>query len=94
MFLFETMLRTRYYIPQTAVRWEYLTTSDTTSLCPHKGMANCEWPNLTRTKQKSLNSQKKRDYNVVIEGKEYRDVIWIYKSTTLEVRNFGAGLFH
>ncbi|KAL6718846.1 hypothetical protein ACLMJK_003080 [Lecanora helva] len=34
------MLRTRYYMPKTALQWEYLTESDTTSLCPYKGVAN------------------------------------------------------
>ena len=60
-FLHETSLRTRYYMPKTAVReafqsfriysscnvqlqahWEYLSESQTTSLCPYKGVANCE----------------------------------------------------
>lgn len=40
MFLHETMLRTRHYMPKTAARWEYLTESETTSVCPYKGMAN------------------------------------------------------
>lgn len=64
MFLFETMLPTRYYMPQTVARWEYLTKSDTTTLCPYKGMANY--------------------YNVVVNGKEYKDLIWWYKTPTLE----------
>ncbi|KAM0795356.1 hypothetical protein BDR22DRAFT_826087 [Usnea florida] len=58
LFLFETKLRTRYYMPQTAVRWEYLTQSDTTTMCPYKGMANY--------------------------GREYKDLIWCYKTPTLE----------
>ncbi|KAL8738724.1 MAG: hypothetical protein Q9181_000546 [Wetmoreana brouardii] len=44
MFLFETMLRTRYYMPKTAIQWQYTTPSDTTTLCPYKGMA--EYYNL------------------------------------------------
>ncbi|KAH7068023.1 hypothetical protein BKA63DRAFT_581287 [Paraphoma chrysanthemicola] len=40
MFLFETSLRTRYYIPPTDVKWECLEPSDTESLCPYKGKAN------------------------------------------------------
>ncbi|CAF9937875.1 hypothetical protein IMSHALPRED_000577 [Imshaugia aleurites] len=64
MFLFETMLPTRYYMPQSVVRWDYLTKSDTTSLCPYKGMANY--------------------YNVVVNGKEYKDLIWRYETPTLE----------
>ncbi|KAL9595003.1 MAG: hypothetical protein Q9219_006702 [cf. Caloplaca sp. 3 TL-2023] len=44
MFLFETMLRPRYYMPKTAVNWKYVTPSTTTSLCPYKGTA--EYYNL------------------------------------------------
>ncbi|KAL8716970.1 MAG: hypothetical protein Q9225_005742 [Loekoesia sp. 1 TL-2023] len=44
MFLFETMLRPRYYMPKTAIQWQYTTPSDTTSLCPYKGTA--EYYNL------------------------------------------------
>jgi len=40
IFLFETMLRPRYYLSTPSVRWELLTESDTTSYCPYKGMAN------------------------------------------------------
>lgn len=40
MFLFETTLRTRYYLPLTSVQWEYLVPSETESLCPYKGKAN------------------------------------------------------
>jgi uncharacterized protein (DUF427 family) len=40
LFLLETTLRTRHYLPPTSVRWEYLTPSNTETLCPYKGMAN------------------------------------------------------
>jgi uncharacterized protein (DUF427 family) len=40
LFLLETTLRTRYYLPPTSVKWEYLVQSDTASLCPYKGRAN------------------------------------------------------
>jgi uncharacterized protein (DUF427 family) len=40
LFLLETTLRTRYYLPPTSVNWEYLVQSDTTTLCPYKGSAN------------------------------------------------------
>ncbi|RFU27440.1 hypothetical protein B7463_g8898, partial [Scytalidium lignicola] len=59
MFLFETGLRTRYYLPKTSVQWKYLTKSDTTSKCPYKGLAQY--------------------YNIVIDGKEYKDTIWWYE---------------
>ncbi|KAL9002180.1 MAG: hypothetical protein Q9188_004876 [Gyalolechia gomerana] len=39
MFLFETMLRPRYYMPKTAVQWKYVTPSSTTALCPYKGQS-------------------------------------------------------
>jgi uncharacterized protein (DUF427 family) len=40
LFLLETTLRTRYYLPPTCIRWEYLVPSETESLCPYKGKAN------------------------------------------------------
>ncbi|KAH4043138.1 hypothetical protein HBH98_230720 [Parastagonospora nodorum] len=40
LFLLETTLRTRYYLPPTNVKWEYLVPSDMASLCPYKGRAN------------------------------------------------------
>lgn len=40
LFLLETTLRTRYYLPPTSVKWEYLTPSETGTLCPYKGKAN------------------------------------------------------
>jgi len=39
LFLLETTLRTRHYLPPTSVNWEYLTPSDTLTLCPYKGRA-------------------------------------------------------
>ena len=39
VFLYETLLRTRYYLTSTAVEWKFLGESDTTSYCPYKGMA-------------------------------------------------------
>lgn len=40
LLLLETTLRTRYYLPPTSVKWEYLRRSDTQTLCPYKGSAN------------------------------------------------------
>ncbi|CZS90410.1 uncharacterized protein RAG0_01504 [Rhynchosporium agropyri] len=40
VFLFETMLRTRFYLDPTAVEWCCLRQSETVSFCPYKGMAN------------------------------------------------------
>ncbi|TAQ87830.1 hypothetical protein B7494_g3840 [Chlorociboria aeruginascens] len=39
-FLFETGLRTRFYLPKTSVDWQYLSESQTTTKCPYKGKAN------------------------------------------------------
>lgn len=38
--LFETMLRTRYYLPATCVDFTVLTPSDTVTSCPYKGDAS------------------------------------------------------
>lgn len=39
MFLFETGLPTRYYMPKTDVRFDLLTPTDTRTACPYKGTA-------------------------------------------------------
>ena len=39
LFLFETGLPTRYYIPKTDVRFDLLTPTDTQTACPYKGTA-------------------------------------------------------
>jgi uncharacterized protein (DUF427 family) len=39
MFLFETGLPTRYYIPKTDVRFDLLTPTDSQTACPYKGTA-------------------------------------------------------
>lgn len=40
LFLFETSLRTRYYVPPTSVNWAVLSRSETVTYCPYKGRAN------------------------------------------------------
>jgi len=40
VFLYETMLRTRYYLSAVGVKYGYLRPSETESYCPYKGMAN------------------------------------------------------
>ncbi|TVY34959.1 hypothetical protein LSUB1_G006592 [Lachnellula subtilissima] len=40
VFLYETMLRTRYYVSAVGVEYGYLRPSETESYCPYKGMAN------------------------------------------------------
>ncbi|OAG09602.1 DUF427-domain-containing protein [Paraphaeosphaeria sporulosa] len=64
LFLLETTLRTRYYLPPTSVNWEVLSKSDTITYCPYKGRANY--------------------YNVTINGKEYKDLVWYYQYPTAE----------
>lgn len=39
VFLFETMLRPRYYLSPATVRYDLLRESDTTTYCPYKGLA-------------------------------------------------------
>jgi uncharacterized protein (DUF427 family) len=39
VFLYETMLRPRYYLNPADIKYEFLTESETTSYCPYKGMA-------------------------------------------------------
>ncbi len=40
VFLFETGIRTRYYLPRHAVRRDMLVPSDTKTRCPYKGLAS------------------------------------------------------
>ncbi len=40
VFVFETGMRTRYYLPRAAVRSEILVPSDTKTRCPYKGVAS------------------------------------------------------
>lgn len=54
LFLLETTLRTRYYLPPTSVKWEYLTPSDTETLCPYKGKANYYHANVNGKQYKNL----------------------------------------
>ena len=40
MSLWETRFPARWYLPRTAIKWEYLTPSDTKTGCPYKGEAS------------------------------------------------------
>ncbi|RDL40341.1 Uncharacterized protein BP5553_00320 [Venustampulla echinocandica] len=64
MFLFETGLRTRFYLPKSSVQWQYLSESKTSSKCPYKGIA--------------------KYYDVTIDGKVWKDVVWWYEFPTVE----------
>ena len=64
LFLLETSLRPRYYLPPTSVNWQVLSKSDTETYCPYKGRANY--------------------YNITVNGKEYKDLVWYYQYPTLE----------
>ena len=59
IFLLETSLRPRYYLPPTSVNWSVLSKSDTETFCPYKGRANY--------------------YNITVNGKEYKDLVWYYQ---------------
>lgn len=39
---------------------------------------------LSPGKQRTLTFQSQSDYNVVVNGKEYKDLIWWYKTPTVE----------
>ena len=54
LFLLETTLRTRHYFPPTSVKWEYLTASNTETLCPYKGSANYWSANINGKVYKDL----------------------------------------
>ncbi len=41
--LFETGIRTRWYLDRTAVRWEHLEATDTRTRCPYKGITSNYW---------------------------------------------------
>jgi uncharacterized protein (DUF427 family) len=62
--LFETNYPGRWYLPRTAIQWQYLVPSDTHTACPYKGEASY--------------------YSALIDGKEYKDVVWWYKSPLQE----------
>ncbi|KAF2475120.1 DUF427-domain-containing protein [Lindgomyces ingoldianus] len=54
LFLLETMLRPRYYLPPTSVKWEYLTKSNTETYCPYKGKANYYNANINGKEYKDV----------------------------------------
>jgi len=49
-------------------------------VCPYKGMSNCEPQSLLVWR----NTDTEKDYNVVVNGKEHKDLIWWYKYPTAE----------
>lgn len=50
-------------------------------MCPYKGIANCECPESIGKEPQLLT---RKDYNVVIDGKEHKDLIWWYRHPTAE----------
>jgi uncharacterized protein (DUF427 family) len=64
LFLLETTLRRRTYVPPTCVNWEVLRRSQQLTLCPYKGRAEY--------------------YDVCLQGKVYRDLVWYYRYPTAE----------
>lgn len=52
--LFETGLPTRYYIPKEDVNFDYLTPTDTETICPYKGFAAYWSVNVNGTEHKDL----------------------------------------
>ncbi|KAF2821978.1 DUF427-domain-containing protein [Ophiobolus disseminans] len=54
LFLLETTLRTRYYLPPTSVKWDLLMPSDLETLCPYKGKANYYHVNVDGKLHKNL----------------------------------------
>jgi uncharacterized protein (DUF427 family) len=54
LFLLETGLPRRYYLPPKSVKWEYLSKSDTETHCPYKGKANYWHVTVNGEKYKDL----------------------------------------
>jgi len=52
--LLETLLPTRYYMPKTALKWEYLEDSKTITKCPYKGEANYYSVNIKGKKHEDV----------------------------------------
>jgi len=52
--LFETLLPTRYYMPKTAFKWEYIEESNTITKCPYKGEANYYSVNINGKKHEDV----------------------------------------
>lgn len=99
MFLFETLLRPRYYLASTAVDWRFLSESPTTTFCPYKGKAKyvCSYLTLSHAgrffRKGSRCFWKGRVdsvadagsyYNITVNGKEMKDAVWYYKYPTAE----------
>jgi uncharacterized protein (DUF427 family) len=83
VFLYETLLRTRYYLSAVGVEWELLKESDTTSYCPYKGMAKYD-PLLFLLGICECLLIRCSYYHLVVDGKEIKDAVWYYKYPTAE----------
>ena len=64
------------------VQWQYLRPSDTTTMCPYKGVANCKYSHSFKCQE--LLIDRWIDYDVVVNGKEHKDAVWWYKYPTSE----------
>lgn len=69
--LFETMLPTRFYLPQTAMNQSLVTPSEHKTSCPYKGVA--EYYNIVLPKS-----------NEREEPHEFKNIVWYYRSPIVE----------
>lgn len=89
MFLYETMLRTRYYMPKTAVspfHFSFLNPASFFSLVTtsvvEAGLVQIKWQYTTPSSTTSLCPYKgtAEYYNLNVNGTEIKDAIWWYRS--------------
>jgi uncharacterized protein (DUF427 family) len=84
VFLYETLLRTRYYLSAVGVEWGFLRPSDTVSYCPYKGMAKYVLNSSFLQELGMCADRASSYYHVVVDGKEIKDAVWYYKYPTAE----------